>query len=145
MSEVGESAVQGRRSTVFKDPRVDRFVSWILTSLVAVLLAVGAFVFGDLRDEVKSVKTNVSNVTVTVEVLKTNQNASMTSMAASQATMTSISAAIQQLTTAVEILKGVGNSLNDLKEADRDFKRQIEKLEDRIRAIEAEEAKNRPR
>lgn len=128
----------------------NQVITWLLNVLVAGLLAMGASAFNDVKSEVKGMKgemssTNMAMATMntSVEVLRANQSTSSSAMTAFQATMTNVSTSIQNLSTAVEVLKGVGNILSDLRDSDREQKQQILRLEDRIRLLETENAKDR--
>lgn len=45
-----------------KDPRIDKFVGWLLATLVTVAFSVFAYEFGNLRDSIQSLEAKVDSI-----------------------------------------------------------------------------------
>ena len=59
-------------TTILRDPRVDRAMTWVLALLVSLALMYGASMFSDLRAEMRTLNTSVNGLHTSVKVLETS-------------------------------------------------------------------------
>ncbi len=66
-----------------KDPRIDRAITWSLTTTAGLLFALCAYFFNGVTDTMKALNKSVTGLATEVAVLKTERNATMTAVTAS--------------------------------------------------------------
>lgn len=53
-----------------KDPRVDRAISWALTTFAGLAFGVGAYFFAGLTSEVRAMRADMSTITTRVAIVE---------------------------------------------------------------------------
>jgi hypothetical protein len=54
------------KTRIFRDPRIDRSISWALSLVVTVMLAIAAATYSDLREQMGSLSVSVNNLSLAV-------------------------------------------------------------------------------
>jgi len=101
-----------RQSTVFKDPRIDKLISWGLGMVGTIILGVGTFFINGFRDGIKDIQKDLGSVKLEVS-----------------ASRTEIKSEISDLRTEIALLKQRDTVVGELKSS-------LLRLEDRLLRLE---------
>lgn len=88
-----------------RDPRMDRLVSWVLTTVAGLAFSVGAWAFNDQRTEFRAMREEVVKMTTRLAVLEGISSDLPVRVRAVEAEMAARNARLTALERDVELLK----------------------------------------
>lgn len=101
-----------KQSTIFKDPRIDKLISWGLGMVGTIILGVGTFFINGFREGIRDIQKDLTSVKLEVG-----------------ASRTEIKSEISDLRTEIALLKQRDSVVGELKSA-------LIRLEDRLLRLE---------